>query len=610
MAGALEWIVSAGLWLIGSAIALTALAGIAWCIAGDRARGRRRCPRCWHDLSATTGMTCGECGFVARRDADLMRTRRRIGLAASLSACLFAAAIAVRLQHSGESLWSLVPARAPVALLPHLPPAGAPPAPQDLADSLKAMLLGGVREELLGRIARGELSRSAVSAVADACCAGHDGARPGTRAWLGAYGDIVAMWLSTGESAYASKPFREARFAGTSPTRAELEALTAEQDARRLDVRPISERLIALPPIVTLEPVPAAEGAPCIIWLDIRGFLMEGGEVRVRLVPAEGALDAIGGETAGPAGALADTDAHPASDRSLKGRDPEPSLRSHADRWIRWVPSGSGASRMPVVLGRHPLARDPGTQASAPVRVKVDVAWRHAPDAPWSSSSFVHESASEAAGPRVGTGQGGQPAGNEPAPTSDPEPGDGSPRGVSGADLDAAVTRAFEDGVVLWQHGDFPAAIRFDASATSGESFKGVAIGLVIDLLEDGVVRRRTRIWWPGGDPMAGARAGWEPPEEDIDALRRLARDPDGADARWSMRVRSDADLARRATSAERPAYWHGEFVLPIRARPRDEAAPPRRFTFADAPTDAPPRTQGHESPDTPNAPMPIPSRP
>ena len=609
MAGALEWIVSTGLWVIGSAIALAALAGIAWCIAGDRARGRRRCPKCWHDLSATTGLTCSECGFVARRDADLMRTRRRIGLAASLSACLFTAAIIVRLQHSGESLWSLMPARVPVALLPFLPP-GAPPAPQDLAGSLKAMLLGGVREELLGRIARGELPRSAISAVADACCAGHDGARPGTRAWLEAYGDIVAMWLSTGESAYASKPFREARFAGTSPTRAELEALTAEQDARRLDVRPVSERLIELPPIVTLEPAPAAGGAPCIIWLDIRGFLTEGGEVRVRLVPAEGALDAIGGAIASPAGALADSDARLASGRSLEGRDPEPPLRSHADRWIRWVPSGSGASRMPVVLGRHPRARDPGMHASAPVRVKADVAWRHSPDAPWSSSSFVHESTSGAAGPRIGTGQGAETAGTEPAPSSDPEPGDVTPRGVSGADLDAAVTRAFEDGVVLWQHGDFPAAIRFDASATSGESFKGVAIGLVIDLLEDGVVRRRTRIWWPGGDPMASSRAGWEPPEEDIDALRRLARDPDGGNARWSMRVRSDADLARRATSAARPAYWHGEVTLPIRARPRDEAAPPRRFTFADAPTDAPPHTQGHESPNTPNAPMPIPSQP
>ena len=35
----------------------------------------------------------------------------------------------------------------------------------------------------------------------------------------------------------------------------------------------------------------------------------------------------------------------------------------------------------------------------------------------------------------------------------------------------------------------------------AGDDFAGIAIGLVIDLLEDGQVRRRTRIWWPGGDP-------------------------------------------------------------------------------------------------------------
>jgi len=166
------------------------------------------------------------------------------------------------------------------------------------------------------------------------------------------------------------------------------------------------------------------------------------------------------------------------------------------------------------------------------------------------------------------------------------------------------VASAFEDGVVLWQLGDLPAAIRFNANATSGDDFAGVAIGLVIDLLEDGQVRRRTRIWWPGGDPQAGMRAGWEPPEEDIEALRRLVRDPESS-ARWSMRVRSDEDLARRATSAARPSFWKGELMLPIRARPREEAAPARRFTFVDAPTDPPTPSASIDAP-----PDPIPSNP
>ena len=48
-----------------------------WALFGDRARGRRRCPRCWHDLSGTPGLTCGECGHAAAAEAALFATRRR-----------------------------------------------------------------------------------------------------------------------------------------------------------------------------------------------------------------------------------------------------------------------------------------------------------------------------------------------------------------------------------------------------------------------------------------------------------------------------------------------------------------------------------------------------
>ncbi len=579
-------------WIAGAVIAALALAAIGWCIAGDRARGRRRCPKCWHDLSATPGLTCSECGFTAHGEAALHRTRRRVGLAAALSLGLFTAALVVRLQVSGESVWSLLPARVPIALLPHLPPRTAPSAQESSMESLRRMVLGGVREDLLSRIARGDLSIAQIESIANACVAGHDGARPGTRAWLEAYGDVVSMWLSTGESAYASEPFRTAEFDDVSPTREELEVLLALQERRRTLARPVTERLMALPPIVALEPVPATAGAPCIMWLDIRGFMAEGGEVRIRLSPTPtAALDPIGSESrdAAAADAAAGAARGTVTAAALEAGDPEPPLRSHAGRWIRWMPSGSGASRMPVVLGRHPQSygddgdggdtgnSDDGDDGNASdsggdiASVAVDIAWRASPDAAWRRSSFTQDlPRSAASDPR------------------DSDPRGAEPLGVSGAVLDAAVASAFEDGVVLWQLGDLPAAIRFNANATSGDDFTGVAIGLVIDLLEDGQVRRRTRIWWPGGDPQAGMRAGWEPPEEDIEALRRLALDPEGG-ARWSMRVRSDADLARRATSAARPSFWEGELTLPIRPRPRNDAAPARRFTFVDAPADMPP---------------------
>ncbi len=51
-------------------------------VFGDRARGRRRCPKCWYDLrgaepTPTAPVKCPECGRATTRLRDLQRTRRR-----------------------------------------------------------------------------------------------------------------------------------------------------------------------------------------------------------------------------------------------------------------------------------------------------------------------------------------------------------------------------------------------------------------------------------------------------------------------------------------------------------------------------------------------------
>lgn len=63
-----------------------------WSLLRDRARGRRRCPKCWYDLRGTPGMQCSECGFTARRERQFSRTRRfrRVAL---MSFILFAAGL-------------------------------------------------------------------------------------------------------------------------------------------------------------------------------------------------------------------------------------------------------------------------------------------------------------------------------------------------------------------------------------------------------------------------------------------------------------------------------------------------------------------------------------
>jgi hypothetical protein len=43
---------------------------------------RRRCPKCWYDLSHTPGLRCSECGYTAKRERTLLKAKRRWGVAA------------------------------------------------------------------------------------------------------------------------------------------------------------------------------------------------------------------------------------------------------------------------------------------------------------------------------------------------------------------------------------------------------------------------------------------------------------------------------------------------------------------------------------------------
>lgn len=66
-------------WVLGVGGLVLAL----WALAWDRARGRRRCGRCWYDLSESgeAPVTCPECGRGHRSVRAMSRTRRRWKLA-------------------------------------------------------------------------------------------------------------------------------------------------------------------------------------------------------------------------------------------------------------------------------------------------------------------------------------------------------------------------------------------------------------------------------------------------------------------------------------------------------------------------------------------------
>lgn len=51
-----------------------------WAMLNDRLNGghkKRRCPRCWYDMTGSPGLRCSECGHEARVESRLFRSRKR-----------------------------------------------------------------------------------------------------------------------------------------------------------------------------------------------------------------------------------------------------------------------------------------------------------------------------------------------------------------------------------------------------------------------------------------------------------------------------------------------------------------------------------------------------
>ncbi len=166
------------LWLLlglGPLILLGCMAITWWGLFADSGRGRRRCPRCWYDMSGTPGLTCTECGHAAHHEPDLQRTRRRVvpALAAAVAAALGASWVITR---GNEAGWvTLLPARVLMSALPLL---GDPH--------------GRLAPELDSRLARNELSEDQVRSLVARCLGGDRGAPPGSPEWESKYYPLLS----------------------------------------------------------------------------------------------------------------------------------------------------------------------------------------------------------------------------------------------------------------------------------------------------------------------------------------------------------------------------------------------------------------------------------
>ncbi|MCZ6837288.1 MAG: hypothetical protein O7G85_16050 [Planctomycetota bacterium] len=227
-------------WIAGFGI-LTLSVYVAWkAWFGDRAMGRRRCPKCWYDLAYSEGMTCSECGFTAHDERQFGKTRRRIGR--GLLAILIAVSLILFVrERSNDQGWAnMIPSRVLIETLPFF------------SDSNNDAVT-----KLIARFNTNSLSEENLKRLLERCVSGDGGFKPGTQAWANKYGNILNR-------------FRP--------------ALAARRQDGTLDV--MEELLLDLPPLVILRsrsqwPI----GSSAQIGVQVQNWWPHGSDNQVHIAP-------------------------------------------------------------------------------------------------------------------------------------------------------------------------------------------------------------------------------------------------------------------------------------------------------------------------------------
>lgn len=107
------------LWTGAIFLGVLALLVATWALFADSARGRKRCPKCWYDMSASPTLTCPECGTTAKSPAALLRTRRRWRvLLVSAALVLLSGASAIGPHYRRGEAYDLIPDAGMLLLAP------------------------------------------------------------------------------------------------------------------------------------------------------------------------------------------------------------------------------------------------------------------------------------------------------------------------------------------------------------------------------------------------------------------------------------------------------------------------------------------------------------
>lgn len=157
---------------------------------------------------------------------------------------------------------------------------------------------------------------------------------------------------------------------------------------------------------------------------------------------------------------------------------------------------------------------------------------------------------------------------------------------VTDAFVDERVRQVFLPGLIREEQVDAPRfAFSYRPIETAGSSLRDIAFGFVVEACERGVPRRTLHVWWRGDQ---ATRAGYEVVQEQPDRLALAQESPD-----WTLRVRSDETLARRAASldpaAQTKRFWSGTVEMPLRIERAGQGRFMRRWVPVDAPAQVAP---------------------
>lgn len=104
----------------GIVVGLGGLSLSLWAMFRDRSRGRRRCPRCWHELIANQS-PCPECGRAVENERETRRTKRRWRWAMAGVLLIGAGAITARWPWFESGGWiKALPTDVLIELVPHV----------------------------------------------------------------------------------------------------------------------------------------------------------------------------------------------------------------------------------------------------------------------------------------------------------------------------------------------------------------------------------------------------------------------------------------------------------------------------------------------------------